>query len=182
MKNDEKALGEEQFMHIERKLVDIVAGFGYLKGRSAKTSEVLAYVYIRKELTQQLLRELTGFSLGTVSAALRDLEKVGFVSKYPAQNGRGFVYRLAGSPSQVLSRSMSDFQVYMAQISCFLSDVEVKLSKPSLSKKRGYSQLRRFLDEMNILIPAYQHILQKFQTKHLVVGKKHGDEASDQRR
>jgi DNA-binding transcriptional regulator GbsR (MarR family) len=181
MKNSKKVLREEQFQLIERKLVDIIASFGYLKGRSAKTSEVLAYIYIRQEVTQQLLQELTGFSLGTVSAALQELEKFGVVSKHPIQNVRGNVYRLAGSPSQVLSRSISDFQVYLSQISRFLKEVETKLSKLSLSKKQGYSQLRRFLDEMNILIPAYQHILQKFQTKLLPVGKEQGGATNDRR-
>jgi DNA-binding transcriptional regulator GbsR (MarR family) len=167
MKSNQKALSEEQLRLIEQKLVEIIANFGYLKGRSAKTSEVMAYIYIRQEVTQQLLRELTGYSLGTVSAVLQDLEKLGVVNKHSSQNARGYVYRLAGTPSQVMSQSMADFQGYLSEISGFLEEVEAKLSKPSLSKKQGYSQLRRFLDEMNVLIPAYQQVLQKFQTMRL---------------
>lgn len=167
MKSNQKALSEEQLRLIEQKLVEIIANFGYLKGRSVKTSEVVAYIYIRQEVTQQLLRELTGYSLGTVSAVLQDLEKLGVVNKHSIQNARGYVYRLAGTPSQVMSQSMADFQGYLSEISGFLEEVEVKLSKPSLSKKQGYSQLRRFLDEMNVLIPAYQQVLQKFQTMRL---------------
>lgn len=167
MKSSKKALGEEQLGAIERRLVEIIANFGYLKGRSAKASEVTAYIYIRQEVTQQLLRELTEYSLGTVSAVLQDLEKLGVVNKHSSQNARGYVYRLAGTPSQVMSQSMADFQGYLSEISGFLEEVEAKLSKPSLSKKQGYSQLRRFLDEMNVLIPAYQQVLQKFQTMRL---------------
>jgi len=167
MKSSKKALSEERLKVTERKLVDVIANFGYLKGRSAKTSEVMAYIYIRQEVTQQLLRELTGYSLGTVSAVLQDLEKLGVVNKHSSQNARGYVYRLAGTPSQVMSQSMADFQGYLSEISGFLDEVEAKLSKSSLSKKQGYSQLRRFLDEMNVLIPAYQQVLQKFQTMRL---------------
>jgi DNA-binding transcriptional regulator GbsR (MarR family) len=167
MKSNKKAFSEERLRLIEQRLVEIIANFGYLKGRSAKISEVMAYMYIRQEVTQQLLRELTGYSLGTVSAVLQDLEKLGVVSKHPSLDARGYVYRLAGTPSQVLSRSMADFQGYLSEISGFLKEVEAKLSKLSLSKKQGYSSLRRFLDEMNILIPAYQKVLQKFQTTRL---------------
>jgi DNA-binding transcriptional regulator GbsR (MarR family) len=180
MKSSKTALSEERLRLIEQKLVKIIANFGYLKGRSAKTSEVMAYIYIRQEVTQQLLRELTGFSLGTVSAALQDLEKLGVVSKHPSQNARGYFYRRAGTPSQVLSRSMADFQGYLSEISSFLETVEAKLSKPSLSKKQGYSSLRRFLDEMNVLIPAYQQVLQKFQTIRLDSRQERVGAASDQ--
>ncbi|MBN1244297.1 hypothetical protein JXA31_01735 [Candidatus Bathyarchaeota archaeon] len=180
MKRSKNALSEERFDIIERRLVEIIANFGYLKGRSAKTAEVTAYIYIRREVTQQLLRELTGYSLGTISAALQDLEKFGVASKHASPDTRGYIYRLAGTPSQVLSRSMTDFQAYLSQTSSFLEEVEAKLSKPSLSKKHGYSSLRSFLDEMNILIPAYEHILQKFQATPLSAGKKRAGETNDQ--
>jgi DNA-binding transcriptional regulator GbsR (MarR family) len=171
----------EQLKVIERRLAAVIANFGYLKGRSAKTSEVMAYIYIQQEVTQQLLRELTGYSLGTISAALQDLEKLGVVSKHPSPNSRGYVYRLAGTPSQLMSRSMTDFQSYLSEIRSFLKTAEAKLSKPSLSKKKGYNALRRFLDEMNVLIPAYQHVLQKFQTHPSAIGKEQGGTADGQR-
>ena len=170
---------EEQLEAIERKLATIIANFGYLKGRSAKTTEVMAYIYIRQEATQQLLRDLTGYSLGTISAALHDLENLGAISKHPNSNSREYVYRLTGTPSQLMSRSMNDFQIYLSKISRFLKAANAKLSKPSFSKKQGYNTLRRFLDEMNILVPAYQHVLQKFQTTPSAVSKQ-GDTTNDQ--
>jgi hypothetical protein len=75
---------------------------------------------------------------------------------------------------------MTDFQGYLCQISRFLKEVEAKLSRPSLSRKQGYSTLRRFLDEMNVLIPAYQQILQKFQATPPYYGEERAGAASDQ--
>jgi DNA-binding transcriptional regulator GbsR (MarR family) len=180
MKSSKSTLGEERLRVIEQKLVDIVANFGYLKGRSAKTSQVMAYIYIRKEVTQQQLREFTGHSLGTVSAALQDLEALGFVNKHSSPNLRSYIYTLSGPLSQILSQSMTGFQDYLSQINDFLKEVEVKLNKPSLSKKQGYSHIRSFLDEMNVLIPAYQHILQNFQTARLDYSQEKAGAASDQ--
>ena len=176
MKSDKKALAEERFEAIERRLVEILADFRYLKGRSAKTAEATAYIYILGEVTQQLLRELTGYSLGTVSAALQDLETLGVVSKHASPDARGYVYRLAGTPSQVLSRSMTDVQEYLSQISAFLQEIEAKMSEARLSQKHGYSSIKRFLDEMNVLIPAYEHVLQRFQAASPTGGKKQAGE------
>lgn len=178
MKQSNKTVAEQRFEAIERRLVEIIAGFGYLKGRSPKIAEVTAYIYIREEVTQQLLRQLTGYSLGTVSAALQELEQLGVINKHVSPDARGYVYRLAGTPSQVLSRSMTDVKEYLSQTGSFLEEVEAKLTKPALSKKQGYSSLRRFLDEMNGLIPAYEHVLQKFQAKP-AAGKKQEDAASE---
>lgn len=167
----QNASNEKKFRVIERKLVEILTDFGYLKGRSSKTSTVMAYIYIRGEATQQLIRELTGYSLGTVSATLQDLEQAGFVSKSDSPGSRGYVYKLAGTFSQVMSRSMTGFQDYLAQTRSFLEEIEAKLRSNHLSQKQGYNSLRRFLDEMNVLIPAYQHILQKFQAASTSKGK-----------
>jgi DNA-binding transcriptional regulator GbsR (MarR family) len=175
-----KALCDEQLATIERRLANIIANFGYLKGRSAKTSEVMAFIYIRQEVTQQLLRTLTGYSLGTISAALQDLEKMGSVSKHPSPTSREYTYRLAGTPSQVLSQSMIDFQGYLGAISVFLKEIEAKLNQQSLSERQGFSDLKSFLDEMKVLIPAYQHVLQKFQKTRLNSTQKERGATSDQ--
>lgn len=172
MKHGKNTHAEEQFRAIEQRLVEIISDFGYLKGRSPKVAEVTAYIYIRGEVTQQFLRQFTGYSLGTVSAVLQELEKLGVVTKQASLDARGYVYRLSGTPSQVLSRSMSDVQEYLVQTGSFLKKVEAKLNKTSLQNKKGYSSLKSFLDEMNGLIPAYEHVLQKFQATALAARKK----------
>lgn len=179
MKNSKNPLIEEEFRTIEKKLVEIITSMGYLKGRSAKTSEIMAYIYVRQEVTQKLLRELTRYSLGTISTALQHLENLGVVRKHPDPNTRQYHYKLDGTPSQIQSRSMMDFQGYFSQIKEFLQGIEAKLSRPPLSKKRGYKNIRQFLDEMNVLIPAYEHVVQKFQTMVSDISKEEVGVTSD---
>jgi DNA-binding transcriptional regulator GbsR (MarR family) len=164
MKERKSALGEEKLRAIEKRLAEIITGFGYLRGRSPKVSKVLAYIYIRREASQHLLRELTGYSLGTISTALQELEKSGVVSKHYGPDTHRRLYRLDGTPSQTLYRSMTDFPTYLSQMGEFLEEIEKELGRGSLSKKRGYKNIRQFLNEMKVLIPAYRHILQRFQT------------------
>jgi DNA-binding transcriptional regulator GbsR (MarR family) len=179
MKNGKNALSEEKLRNIEKRLADMIAEFGYLKGRSAKVTKALAYIYIRGEVTQQLLRELTGYSLGTISTALQDLEKLNIVSKNPVPYSRQYSYKINGTLSEVLSRSMTGFPVYLSQVSEFLKEIETKLNKPSLSNKQGHKEIRQFLDEMTVLIPAYRQVLQKFQIINPLAGEKKAGETSD---
>jgi DNA-binding transcriptional regulator GbsR (MarR family) len=179
MKERKNALSEERLRAIEKRLAEIITDFGYLRGRSPKVSKVLAYIYIRREVSQHLLRELTGYSLGTISTALQELEKSGVVSRYYSPDTHRRLYRLDGTPLQALSRSMTGFPTHLSQIGEFLEEIEKELGRRSLSKKRGYKNIRRFLDEMNVLIPAYRHILQKFQTMNLHVNNDGGGVTND---
>jgi DNA-binding transcriptional regulator GbsR (MarR family) len=174
MKERKDALDEEKLQAVEKRLAGIIADFGYFRGRSPKVSKVLAYIHIRREASQHLLRELTGYSLGTISTALHELEKSGVVSKYYSPDTHRHLYKFDGTPLQALSRSMTGFPTYLSQISEFLEEIEKELGRRSLSKKRGYKNIRRFLDEMNVLIPAYKHVLQRFQTMNLRVNKEGG--------
>lgn len=162
MKSSNENSSSTQFYDIQKRLADIVADFGYLKGRSAKVSKILAYIYIRREVTQQLLHELTGYSLGTISAALRDLEDSAIVSKNRSSDSLQRVYTIAGSLSQVLSRSMADFPVYLSQVDELIKQVNAEIDKPSLSDKQGYTNIKQFLEEMAVLVPAYKHVMHKF--------------------
>jgi hypothetical protein len=74
---------------------------------------------------------------------------------------------------------MTSFPTYLSQIGEFLEEIEKELGRGSLSKKRGYKSIRRFLDEMTVLIPAYKHILQKFQMMSLHVNEEGGGVTND---
>ena len=155
---------EKKLRKIEKRLVDILKNFGYLKGRSSKTSEITAYLYVYQEVTQKMLRELTGYSLGTISTALRALENRGHARRHRHPHTREYHYELNGTLLQITSRSFPDIQRYFSQMKEFFEGIEAKLSRPHMSEKRGYENVRRFLDEMNVLIPAYEHALQEIRT------------------
>ena len=164
MENSKPRLVEKQLRTVEKRLVNILTNAGYLKGRSRKFSEITAYIYIHQEVTQKILRKLTGYSLGTISTALQILEKQGVVNKYLDPSTREYHYELDGTISQTLFRSLRDTQRYLSQIKEFFRGIEAKLSQPGLSKKKGYENIRQFLGELSALIPAYEQVFQRFQT------------------
>ena len=57
---DEKII----FRDVEKKLIKIITEMSYQKGRSTKFSIIAAYAYVRENVTQSTLQDLTGFSNG----------------------------------------------------------------------------------------------------------------------
>jgi len=164
MEDGEPRLIEKKLRTLEKRLVEIMTSMGYLKGRSRKDSKITAHIYIHQEATQKTLRKLTGYSMGSVSTTLQALEKQGLVRKHSHPDTREYHYELDGTISQLGFRSLAGAQQYLSQLKGFFGEIEAKLSDPHLSKKKGYENIRRFFDEMNVLIPAYEQVFQKFQT------------------
>ena len=81
MQTNNHTTAEQKLREIENKLVDTITSLSYLKGRSPKHAKITAHIYIRRKVTQKQLRELTGYSLGTISNTLQSLEKMGTIHK-----------------------------------------------------------------------------------------------------
>ena len=163
MENSKPRLTEGKLRTVEKRLVDVLTKMGYLKGGSRKASEITAHIYVNQEVTQKILRKLTGYSLGTISTALQALEKQGVVRKHSHPDTREYHYEVARA-REIKFRSLIDVQRYFSQIKEFLREIEAKMSRPDLSEKKGYENIRRLLDEMKALIPAYERVMQRFQT------------------
>lgn len=179
MKKSEPHLFEGKLRTIEKRLINVIANLGYLKGRSPKFSEITAYVYVHQEVTQKILRELTGYSLGTISTVLQILEKQGIIRKHLNPDTREYHYELYGTLSQIGSRSLTHVQQYFSEIKEFFQAIEAKLAQSNLSKKKGYRNIRQLVDEMSILVPAYERVLERFQTSFQALSQKARSETSD---
>lgn len=145
---------EEELKAIEKRLVEIIVDLGFLKGRSRKTSEILAHLYIYNKVTQRMLREITGYSTGTVSSTLRELQRLGLICRSGDLHGREYVYELAVPVSQQLSRYSGMMDQYFRVWNEFLERLENELRKKQLSKKKGADNIFRFIEKMRVVIQA----------------------------
>ncbi len=152
----------QKLKDIENHLVEIITSMGQLKGRSDKMAKLAAYITIRGEVTQKSLREITGYSLGTVSSSLQILEKMGFVSKHKDSNSREYLYRYEESYTQSQSKSMMNVLEYLRELNKFLSQMEGKLNKSRLKRKEGYENVKEFIENMRRFFPAVEEALSKF--------------------
>jgi len=158
----QESVPKQQLREIESNLVEIITGMGYLKGRSKKMAEIVAYITIRKEVTQKLLRELTSYSLGSVSSTLQSLENIGFLQKHKDPNSREYLYKYEESYTEPQSRSMGNVFEYFSQLENFLTEIEKKLDKTGFKEKKGYENVKSFVSKMKILFPAVKQALSTF--------------------
>ena len=78
---------------VEREIVEFFAEkSSEFTGRNPIVSKVMTYFSIRKRLTQKELRELTGFSAGTISKAVRQLLGMNVISKETVPGTHTHIY------------------------------------------------------------------------------------------
>lgn len=156
---------EQKLREIESELVQIITSMGYLKGRSNKIAEIAAYITIRKEVTQRLIRELTGYSLGSVSSTLQFLEKIGLVKKQKDPKSREYLYVYDQSYTEPQSRSLENVFEYFDQLERFLAGIEERLNQPGFKEKRGYYSIKSFVENMKALFEGVREALSAFVEK-----------------
>ena len=169
MEKDKQSYPEQKLKEIEKRLIEIIASMSYVKGRSQKMAEITANISIRKEVTQKQIRELTGYSLGTVSSALQSLEKQGFIRKTKNSVTKEYIYADEGTLTDFRSKSMTNIFEYFSQLKKFLKNIEKRLEKPNLKNKKGYHNIKNFVDSMSLLFSTLEqalgNILKSQQTK-----------------
>jgi DNA-binding transcriptional regulator GbsR (MarR family) len=163
MKQTNTKTAEQQLREIEIKLVNIVASISSLKGRSEKNARTIAYIYIHKKVTQKMLREITGYSLGTISNTLKTLEKMGTITKTQDPKTREYSYELKGILPQSSASTQSTFE-YFAQLEDALKKAKHKLNQPQLSSKRGFENINEFVDKMSNVFPVMEQTIKKTWT------------------
>jgi DNA-binding transcriptional regulator GbsR (MarR family) len=136
----------------------------YQKGNSKKFAIVAAYSYVRENIDQKTLQEITGFSRGTISTILQKLVNDNILQKKYNKETRQFTYENKGTLSSTLGGSLTNFQDTFPLMLEKLNETEKKLNIEEMKTKLGFDNLQDFISEMKILMPAYQHIMKKYQS------------------
>ena len=154
---------ESLFREVEKKLIRIITEMSYQKGRSVKFATIAAYSYVREKTTQKALLELTGYSRGTISTTLQKLVDDKILDKKYDKKTRQYIYENKGNIQSTLGGALTDIQDFFSLIFEKLVEIEKKLQSEEIKSKKGYDNLDEFIQEMKILMPAYQHVMEKYQ-------------------
>jgi DNA-binding transcriptional regulator GbsR (MarR family) len=165
MNSNNQSTAKQKLKEIENRIADIITNLSFLKGRQPKISKIIALTYLHRKTTQKQLRELTGYSLGTISNALQSLEKMGIIRKTQDPQTREYNYELEGTIAQPGSRSVTNIFEYFSQQKQFLKKIKTKLAQQHLSNKKGYEELSEFVNKMEDVFPAIEHASQKILTQ-----------------
>ena len=154
---------ETELRAIEKRLVEIIVNLGYFKGRSRRTSEILAYLYIHNKVTQKMLRKATGYSLGTVSNTLKELRQLRLIRESRTPEGHERLYELVIPLSQQLAYYSVAMNQYFHEWNEFLEHLESELRKNNVGKKKGAEEIRRFINKMKVVISVAADAMSKLQ-------------------
>lgn len=175
MNSNNQSTAKQKLKKIENRIADIITNLSFLKGRQPKISKIIALTYLHRKTTQKQLRELTGYSLGTISNALQSLEKMGIIRKTQDPQTREYNYELEGTIAQPGSRSVTNIFEYFSQQKIFLKKIKTKLAQQHLSNKKGYEELSQFVNKMEDIFPAIEHATQKILTQVSVQNRSGSD-------
>ncbi|MCW4015150.1 MAG: hypothetical protein NWF06_02155 [Candidatus Bathyarchaeota archaeon] len=88
-----------EIREIEKEIIEFFAAKALeFTGRHIIISKVMTYFYIRKNLTQQELQKLTGFSAGTISKSVRQLLKMNIIAKEMVPGTHKHSYKMEKLP------------------------------------------------------------------------------------
>lgn len=137
----------------EKTLINFFIDIGKNKDTPAKVQEILGYLIIHNKLSQSNLKELTGYSTGTISTTLGNLIKLGVVQKERITSSNKYLYSMIGDLPKIFETS-SD--VSIEQFSLMSKYISNKLDELEESKgKTGYINLHT---QINVLLEGYKKV------------------------
>jgi DNA-binding transcriptional regulator GbsR (MarR family) len=99
MKSDGSIVFDPEIRQIEQEIVAFFAKkTPEYTGRHPIVAAVMAYFYVRRSLTQQELRRLTGFSAGAISQAVRQLVDMNMVTREMIPGTHTHIYKMETLP------------------------------------------------------------------------------------
>jgi DNA-binding MarR family transcriptional regulator len=176
---------------IEREIVTFYKTVGKMINLNPRATEVFAYLKIYDALSQEQLRQLTGFSLGTISAILQSFLQADVISRTMIPKTHKNLYRIRPErvkfdytpPVQILEE-LERLDLYIVEKQTELQDlqsrypIETKFLHLRLNSLRNYIEAQRrqigrevkysFVQEdVSELIPLKEMIVYPFDTRKL---------------
>jgi len=154
---------EGRIRDYEKELIKFYNDVGKIRGQNPKFSTMLGYMMIHGSLTQKELKELTGFSLATVSNTLNAMILMKNAIKKRIKGTNGFKYTF--DLSQITVRSTSNkIEEFEKQINFYKLMVS-KLKQEEYKDKEGQSMLLERLTQMLNFLSTWKELTEKTMKK-----------------
>ncbi|MFX0005195.1 MAG: hypothetical protein ACFFA7_00285 [Promethearchaeota archaeon] len=145
-KIDENFQFEAIIREIEKELIKIIVDLGSNSPLSPKLTEILGYLLLHDELTQAQLKELTGFSIGTISSNLNQMVSLNIVRKELIPKTRTYKYIFLGRKGSIeMQASFMKVETVSSSINFFEQKHDELLK---LENEKGYDLLNERVESM----------------------------------
>jgi len=157
---------EEEQSHIfdnklckyEDRLVEILLDIAKSKRVTPKMSTIAIYLLIHGNLSQKDLKELTGFSMGTISTYLTVMTGTGNFQKLRIPGTHKFEYSFSGELEILTTRAIEIVLNSLGSIESFLKKKKEELKKLIIQSKKGAQHLSLRIEELLKSFEVYKKI------------------------
>jgi len=156
---DDKDTYDLNVRKIEKEIVDYLIQSPLYSTRNEITSRILIYIILRKEITQNILKDLTGYSSGKISQELNNLVDSGMIIRKKIDGIRKKVYTFESVEKISTTRVKNIITVMLKwenELGKMKNEMENKRSK--LETMNGYKNIMNVID---FYLPAIK-IYEKF--------------------
>lgn len=152
----------------EKKLIEATIKSQFFTINTEQYSKILVYLIFREELTQTEIKELTGYSAGTISQGLNYLLKEGFIRKKKIKGKRQKKYVLDSIHYCSFLRVYKKLEIVRKWIPIIKETLnELIIKEAELGSKRGYNQLRNCFEYLNQSIPDLNYLFEVISEEKL---------------
>ncbi len=184
----------EQSKEIEREIVTFYKTAGKMVNLNSRTTEIFAYLKIYDALSQEQLKQLTGFSLSTISTTLQSFLQADIISRGMIPKTHKNLYSInpervefVYTPSTQILENLEKLDLYIVEKQTELQEqqskypIEREFLHRRLNSLRNYIEVQRrqinrekkhsfFQEDVSELIPRNEMIVYSFETRELEEG------------
>lgn len=159
--NNQDQLFDEKLKKYEEKLVSFFTEIGEQKRVNPKFLKMSSYLFVHKKLTQKHLKELTGFSVGTISTFLSVMLGTEFFEKKMIPGTHTYSYRSNVTFEDLTSKGLDTALKSFLPSEIFLKDKKETLKSLTEQDRKGASHLSQRIEEILDIFKFYEELFPK---------------------
>ena len=154
--NSSSQLFNEKLRKYENKLVEFLLDIAESKHVNPKISTISSYLLIHGELTQKELKELTGFSMGSISTFLSVMTGTGAYKKERIPGTHTYKYSFSGELEDLTTLGLEIALSSFIRFESYFDNKKKELHKLSEQSKEGADHLLQRINELLEVFEIYK--------------------------
>ncbi|MBY8985540.1 MAG: hypothetical protein KGD65_10750 [Candidatus Lokiarchaeota archaeon] len=159
---------DPEIIKIEKDIVEFLQSFPLFALQKSINSTIIAYFITRKNLTQETIHQLTGFSRGIISQELKKLIEMGFIEKIKISSKGEITYSMQSATKAFLKNFLNS----QKEIFDFYNEIddlktEMDAEKERIEKLYGYNDIYELVSLFTASLPLTVKVIEVLE-KELV--------------
>ncbi|MFW9829189.1 MAG: MarR family transcriptional regulator [Candidatus Thorarchaeota archaeon] len=151
-------LFDDKLRKYEVKLVDLILDIAQSKHVNPKISNISSYLLIHEKLTQKELKELTNFSMGSISTYLSVMTGTGVYLKERIAKTHTYTYSFLGNLEDLTTMGFEIALKSINSLERYFKSKKKELNELIKNSQKGAEHLFRRIDELLMAFKIYKAV------------------------